>query len=355
MRSVVRSFLLSWQTVASFCVNDDTPTSVQAMTTHRSFVSITVPIAGILVMILPGEAGATTSCRDQASGVAATDFEAELGDAAYPTPVRAVYPTAADTYPLVLFSHGAYSAGDMYDDLLCVWAAQGYVVLAPTHLDSTKRGTERYDPRVAVIWPTRVRELTALLDQAERGDLSLPAFEGKLDTERVAAVGHSLGALVAMALTGLSAIDAESGARVEHRDPRFDVFVSLAGPGELPFVPDDAWDRLTLPGLVLTGTKDVAMGDTGRSWTWRRRPFDLSPPGDRYLLVIDGGDHYLGGQVGRDDLPVVDPEGYQVESVNRAIAHFLNAYLRDDAKARLALTSGDWVGALPVEAEWTLK
>ena len=97
------------------------------------------------------------------------------------------------------------------------------------------------------------------------------------------------------------------------------------------------------------------MGDTGRNWTWRRRPFDLSPPGDKYLLVIDGGDHYLGGQVGRDDLPMVDPDGYQAESVNRAIAYFLDAYLRDDAKAMQTLESGDWVEDLPTGAEWTLK
>lgn len=321
------------------------------MPIHRIFAML----AGILAVAVPGGTDAMTTCGERTTGVATATFEIELGDPLRLTPVRAVYPIAPGAYPLVLFSHGAFSAGDMYDDLLCAWAKHGYAVFAPTHIDSTKRGTERYDQRATAKWPTRVRELVTLLDRAERGDLDLPGFEGELDTKRVAAIGHSLGALVMMALSGLSTVDAESDTRIEHRDPRVDVFVSLAGPGELPFVPADAWAQLTLPGLVLTGTKDVAMGDTGRSWTWRRQSFDLAPPGDKYLLVIDGGDHYLGGQVGRDDLPLVDPDGHQVDAVNRAIERFLAAYLRDDAQALSALASGNWVADLPVEAEWVQK
>lgn len=321
------------------------------MPIHRIFAML----AGILAVAVPGGTDAMPTCGERTTGVATATFEIELGDPLRLTPVRAVYPRAPGTYPLVLFSHGAFSAGDMYDDLLCAWAKHGYAVFAPTHIDSTKRGTERYDQRATAKWPTRVRELVTLLDRAERGDLDLPGFEGELDTKRVAAIGHSLGALITMALSGLATVDAESDTRIEYRDPRVDVFVSLAGPGELPFVPADAWAQLTLPGLVLTGTKDVAMGDTGRSWTWRRQSFDLAPPGDKYLLVIDGGDHYLGGQVGRDDLPLVDPDGHQVEAVNRAIERFLAAYLRDDAKALSALASGNWVDDLLVEAEWAQK
>ena len=56
--------------------------------------------------------------------------------------------------------------------MIC-WAAHGYAVLAPTHLDSTKRGIERYDQRAVFVWPKRVRELVALLDRAERGNMDI--------------------------------------------------------------------------------------------------------------------------------------------------------------------------------------
>ena len=112
------------------------------MPIHRIFAMF----AGILAVAMPGGADATTTCSERTTGVAIATFEIELGAPVHLTPVRAVYPTAPGAYPLVLFSHGAYSAGDMYDDLLCAWAEHGYAVFAPTHIDSTKRGTERYDP-----------------------------------------------------------------------------------------------------------------------------------------------------------------------------------------------------------------
>ena len=58
-------------------------------------------------------------------------------------PLRIVYPATGAQLPVVLFSHGAFSSGRDYDPLLDAWAARGYVVLSPTHRDSTILGTKR--------------------------------------------------------------------------------------------------------------------------------------------------------------------------------------------------------------------
>jgi hypothetical protein len=33
---------------------------------------------------------------------------------------------------------------------------------------------------------------------------------------------------------------------------------------------------------------------------WRKKPYELSPPGDKYLVWVEGMDHGFGGIVGAD-------------------------------------------------------
>ncbi len=63
-----------------------------------------------------------------------------------PLNVRLSFPRAEGAYPVVVFSHGAYSSKDMYNPILDHWATHGFVVLAATHIDSTALGVERGDP-----------------------------------------------------------------------------------------------------------------------------------------------------------------------------------------------------------------
>ena len=57
-------------------------------------------------------------------------------------PIRITYPDAEGVFPVVVFSHGNGSKGDMYKGFTDFWASHGYVVIQPTHMDSRSLGFE---------------------------------------------------------------------------------------------------------------------------------------------------------------------------------------------------------------------
>lgn len=256
--------------------------------------------------------------------------------------LRVAWPVAGRALPVVLFSHGAYSSREQYAPLTDHWAAAGFVVISPTHLDSTTLGVKRTDPPNPAWWPSRLADMHAIIDRLEEIVARVPALEGRVEGTRIAATGHSFGGMVAQTIGGATYFDDEKQATVSGAAPRVKAVVIVSGAGLLPpRTRESDWLSLTLPTLVTVGTNDLAQaGFPG--YEWRKQPYDFAPPGDKYLLTLEGCDHYLGGTVGRDDLPR-DPRGERYLAATRAVSvAFLNASLRDDsaAKAWLAEQAG---------------
>jgi predicted dienelactone hydrolase len=61
--------------------------------------------------------------------------------------VRVTAPTTGSDLPLIGFSHGFGESIDGYAPLAELWAAHGFAVLQPTHLDSQTLGIAPDDPR----------------------------------------------------------------------------------------------------------------------------------------------------------------------------------------------------------------
>lgn len=102
---------------------------------------------------------------------------------------------APGSRPLVLLSHGYGGSWRNLSWLAMDLAAQGYVVAAPDHPGTT---TFDQDPsRAAMLWE-RPRDLSRIIDGLA-GDSGLA---GKIDTSRVAAIGHSLGGWTVTSLAG---------------------------------------------------------------------------------------------------------------------------------------------------------
>ena len=55
-------------------------------------------------------------------------------------PVRISYPVGEGQFPIIVFSHGNGSEGSMYKGFTDKWASHGYVVIQPTHMDSSSLG-----------------------------------------------------------------------------------------------------------------------------------------------------------------------------------------------------------------------
>lgn len=256
-------------------------------------------------------------------------------------PLRVSFPRDGARLPVIVFSHGNYASKDDYGPITDYWSAHGYVVVAITHPDSTALGAVRGKPTPNAL-PERLQDVQLVLARLEEIAQRIPALAGRIDAERIAIAGHSFGGLVAQAFAGMELVSPDGGSPVAmRRDPRIRAAVVFSGVGPIPpFSTPAGFATIRTPLLVTVGTEDLAMpnvpGKTG--YALRREPFDLAPPGDKYLLVLNGADHYLGGMVGRDDLPRSPRGPDYVRVFDEVTLAFLDAYLSGREAARRELT-----------------
>lgn len=249
-------------------------------------------------------------------------------------PLRVWMPSGGRKLPVVLFSHGAYSSGEDYDPLLRAWAGAGFVVLAPTHRDSTRLGTQRgtQEPR----WfGWRLDDMHEVAGRLDAIVAAVPALRGRIDPTRLAATGHSFGGLVAQTLGGATYRDLASNHTVSRPLARVRGVIIFSGAGAMaPLLGAPDFAALQLPTLVTVGSEDLAQAPGLTGYQWRRQPYDLIAPGNKFLLTLEGADHYLGGAVGRDDLARSPQADRYVAAFNAASIAFLRTYVTGDAAAR---------------------
>jgi predicted dienelactone hydrolase len=261
------------------------------------------------------------------------------------------YPTDGSGYPLLFFSHGNWSNKDSYDRVIEYWVSHGYVVIAPDHLDccSAVQGifnSLRYG-QLGLI-EGRVVDLNRLLNALPALEELDADFAGKADPSRVGITGHSFGAFSAQQFGGAMAFDPDSKQYVQTETPNVRAIVALSPPGPMfDTITAGSWQELTTPTLVTTGTWDVEP----RFWPdWRMHlmSWETSQPGDKYALVIDGADHYLGNLICRPEREG-PPQEDALRMVQIVTTAFLDAYLKNDTMAmafladdRLAATTGNF-------------
>ncbi len=123
--------------------------------------------------------------------------------------LRVTAPRAGRDLPIIVFSHGFGFSMDGYGPLVDFWAAQGFVVIQPTHLDSVTLALAPDDPRTPRIWRFRIEDLVRIVDELDRIEDSVPELSGRLARDRIAVSGHSYGATSASALLGARILDPE--------------------------------------------------------------------------------------------------------------------------------------------------
>lgn len=253
--------------------------------------------------------------------------------------VRVSAPAGGGDLPVVLFSHGFSLSMNAYAPVVDFWAAHGFVVVQPTHLDSRSLGLAADDPRQPRIWRIRVDDLTAVLDNLDIVEGSVPGLAGRVDRERIAATGHSWGAQTASTLLGARVLDADGTPGEDMSDSRVSagVLLSLTGTGDslAPFAqenfsfmrPDFA--SLSVASLLVAGDHDDSPLST-RGPDWFTDAYRLSP-GITDLLTLFGGEHSLGGISGDGVAETTDENPDRVELIQRLTTAYLRTALGVDA------------------------
>jgi dienelactone hydrolase len=274
--------------------------------------------------------------------------------------VRVSVPVTGSDLPVILLSHGHGRSNNLsslngYGPLANYWAARGFAVIQPTHLDSATLGLrDSDDPQAPLFWRSRAQDMSRIIDQLDAIEAAVPLLPGRLDRSRIAVAGHSMGGHTASLLLGTRLTDPRDGTDVDLAEPRLKAGVLLAAPGRgdalsaaaaknYPFFATTDFSTMTTPALVVAGDEDDNPHLTVAGPSWSTDPYLLSP-GPKSLLTVHGAKHGLGGIAGYDAAETTDENPERVAAVARLTWAYLRTelYPGDPAwqQARDALTTG---------------
>ncbi len=266
-----------------------------------------------------------------------------------PVPGRAVdlqmrisVPVTGRELPIILLSHGQGRSNNLsslngYGPLANFWAAQGFVVIQPTHLSSKTLSLDPKTLGAPLFWRSRVEDMKFIIDQLDVIEASVMEIKGRLDQSRIAVAGHSMGGHTAAMLLGAKLID-EDGMKVDLAEPRIKAGVLLAPPGNggadlsefaaknYSFFLHPDFTEMTTPALVVVGDKDISTHLTVRGADWHADPYFLSS-GPKSLLTLFGGEHGLGGVSGYDVAETTDENPERVTLINQLTCAYLRTAL----------------------------
>jgi pimeloyl-ACP methyl ester carboxylesterase len=270
--------------------------------------------------------------------------------------MRVSAPVTGRELPVLLLSHGHGNSNHLsslngYGPLANFWAAHGFVVIQPTHLDSKTLSLDPNGPEGPLFWRSRAQDMKRILDQLDLIEASVPELSGRLDRSRIAAAGHSLGGHTISMLLGARLTDPKDGTEVDMADSRIKAGVLLAAPGRggadlsafaaehYSFFLHSSFAEMTTPTLVVVGDQDVSPHLTVRGADWHADPYFLST-GPKCLLTLFGAKHGLGGVAGYDAAETTDENPERLAAVQRLTwAYLRTALYPEDSNWSVARTA----------------
>jgi predicted dienelactone hydrolase len=280
--------------------------------------------------------------------------------------VRVYFPVTSGKCPVIIFSHGLGGNNNNFSALNTLLAGDGFVILAPNHPDAyilvsmranhqvSADATEQDPGVIAQVYaaakqklggkdPMQVRcaQIRELVDDLPQ--FQIDGFAGTLDTSRIGMAGHSSGAFTTELVAGIL-----SGPQTQNWIiPQIAAAEVISGSGDRPaqgmYIQSQ---RTELPVLSITGSNDLPEPNGPEDYHWREDAFTKGPPGEEYLLFIQGATHtsYMGNP---QAIPPQDrPAGMTDQTIrdigtytDAASAAFFLAYLQDDPAAKAFLAS----------------
>jgi pimeloyl-ACP methyl ester carboxylesterase len=217
-------------------------------------------------------------------------------------------------------------------------------VIQPTHLDSKTFHRAPGDPETARAWRTRAEDMSFIIDHLDEIEAAVPHLRGRLDRERIAVAGHSMGGHTAGLLLGTQLDDPQDGSHVDLRDPRIRAGVVLAAPGRggdvltpfaashLPFFETTDFSTMTTPAIVVVSDEDTSEALNSEGPAWLTDPYRLSN-GPKVLVTMFGAGHILEGIFGYDTAEAADENPARMMAVGTLTAAYLRTRLGLDADA----------------------
>lgn len=261
-------------------------------------------------------------------------------------PVRVYLPATSAPAPVILFSHGLGGSRENNPYLGEHWAARGYAVVFLQHAGSDSAVWQGVEPagRMAALKSAasaqnlvlRAKDVPVVLDQLTAWNQeSGHALAGHLDLSKVGLSGHSFGAQTTQAVSGQT-FPGMIGKRFT--DPRIRAAIMFSPNSPSVGDPKTAFGDVTIPWMLMTGTKDVAFVGTATVES-REAVFPALPPEGKYEVVLDKAEHSaFSDRALPGDQEPRNPNHHRV--ILALSTAFWDAYLKGDAEAK-AWLSGD--------------
>jgi len=275
-------------------------------------------------------------------------------------PLRIYLPQQTSSAPVVLFSHGLGGSREGSVYLGKHWAARGYVAVFLQHPGSDAGVWQNEPPanRVAALreaanaktFMQRVQDVPVVLDQLTRfGDTQGHPVAGRVDMVKVGMSGHSFGAVTTQAVTG----QRDFRGRALFTDKRIDAAIIMSPSSPRRGTPNVAFGAVSLPWMLLTGTKDTApIGNSDLAS--RLAVYPALPAGGKYELVLNDAQHSAftdralpGDTIGRN------PNHHT--AILALTTAFWDAWVIGDAAARTWLDGAGPAGVLEKADRWSRK
>ena len=262
-------------------------------------------------------------------------------------------PVSADgPFPLLVFSHGSLGIRFQSFFLAETLASHGFIVVAPDHQGNTAQDLvfdtlEPFEENVV----NRPIDISFTIDRMlERSRDPDDAFGGRIDAERIGALGHSFGGYTALAT--VSGIDGVAA------DTRIDALAPFAPASSI--LTDAQLASVTVPTLILGGTADITTPVNDES----SRPVELISSPERVRTdLIDAGHQsftnicvftdtlldagidmdfveFLLGNAAEGCAPELMPIELAHELTNIYILSFMKTYVAGDSRFSTYLTPG---------------
>jgi dienelactone hydrolase len=288
-------------------------------------------------------------------------------------PLKLRIPDGEGKVPLVIFSHGLGGSRDGGKAWGEHWSSNGYFVIHTQHPGSDQSllkelGADALKKLMrgatAEQLLGRVDDVRFVLDEIARRQQAGDKRLARIDLARVAMTGHSFGAVTTMALANTRF----PGAIKSLADERIKAFIALSpqAQGQKKSWPE-RYGKMSKPFLTITGTIDGDMIGNGANPDKRAAVFDAQPPGDKYRVVFENGDHMVfnGGAIRESEMfsQLIDDRKKRSDPVTAKLIQektqlltmkYLDAYLKDDVSAKQWLMN-DAGKVFGDSASWSVK
>lgn len=275
-------------------------------------------------------------------------------------PVKFYLPPTNSEAPVILFSHGLGGSREGSFYLGKHWSARGYICVFIQHPGSDesvwkdKPGFRRMNAMRkaanAENFLMRILDVSFTIDKLEELNKDKNSnYFGRFDLSRIGMSGHSFGARTTQAVSG----EVFNNGKLSYADSRIKAAIAMSPSSAKNSNPKVSFGYVTIPWLLMTGTKDIAaIGD--QDLESRLSVFPNLPAGDKYQIVLHNGEH----SAFTDRLLPGDSEQRNPNHHKLILAlstAFWDAHLRRDKKAEEWLKGNGPLSIIEKEDDWKIK